>query len=378
MTSRDRVAAALNHKEPDRPPLDLGGTINSSITYIAYRNLRSFLGLPPADEVRMISGVMQVVDIDEDVRRLLSIDTVAICPWKVDLQPGQLKGNSEFTDAWGVRYKPSMYNSEVVYYEPVYSPLSNITGLDELEKFCWPDPEQPGIFDGLQEKARRLKEETDYALVGHMGDSSIFQKAMFIRGMQETLMDTAVNPELFSAILEKILEIQQRRTERFLDAVGEYLDVMSVGDDLGTQNGPLISPAAFRNLIKPVYKKYFQLIKSKTKAKLHMHSCGSIALLLDDLIEIGVDAINPVQISAKNMEPDNLKARFGDRLVFWGGIDTQYLLPKGTPLEVENETRRIIEIMNKKGGYVLNSVHNIQWDVPPENIAAMCRAVRGN
>jgi uroporphyrinogen decarboxylase len=229
----------------------------------------------------------------------------------------------------------------------------------------------------LREKAEKLRAKTDYALVGHMGDTAIFQKATFLRGMEAFLVDSVSEPRLFMRILERILEIQARKMENYLGAVGEYLDVVSIGDDLGTQNGPLISPEAFRRLIKPYLRDYFQVVRKKSKAKLHLHCCGSISLLLDDLIEIGVDVINPVQITARDMEPEGLKERFGDRLSFWGGIDTQRILPCAAPEEVANETRRIVEIMSRGGGYVVNPVHNIQWDVPPENVVAMCEAACG-
>jgi len=378
MTPRERLNRALNHQATARPPLDIGSTQNTSITKIAYENLRAYLGLRPADEYRVMSKGMQVVEIDEDVRSNLQIDTVPITPSVPESRSAPDSPEGTLTDEWGVVYRPVRKNGRIIYFELHRCPLAETATPAGLDKIDWPDPDDPGRVRGLREAAGKLRAETDYALVGHMGDTAIFQKATFLRGMEAILMDSVSEPRLFTRILERILEIQARKMENYLEAVGEYLDVVSIGDDLGTQNGPLISPEAFRRLIKPYLRDYFQVVKNKTKAKLHLHCCGSISLLLDDLIEIGVDVINPVQITARDMEPEGLKERFGDRLSFWGGIDTQRTLPCGSPEEVAKETRRIVEIMSRGGGYVVNPVHNIQWDVPPENIVAMCEATCGS
>jgi uroporphyrinogen decarboxylase len=172
-------------------------------------------------------------------------------------------------------------------------------------------------------------------------------------------------------LMEMVLEMQLVKMERYLDEVGEYIDVVCVGDDFAGQQAPLISPALFRASIKPYLKRYFELIKRKTSAPLHLHSCGAVRDLLSDLIDIGVDIINPVQVSAAGMDPAVLKKKFGKSLSFWGGIDTQRILPYGTPEDVRNEVTRISRILGKGGGYVLNPVHNVQPDVPPQNILAM-------
>jgi uroporphyrinogen decarboxylase len=188
-------------------------------------------------------------------------------------------------------------------------------------------------------------------------------------------MDVVLNPGFLSALLSKLLEINLAATGRFLDAVGPYIQVFRAGDDLATQTGPLISPEAYRTFLRPVYKEYFAFVRSKTKAKIFFHSCGNVVDLLDDLVEIGVDIINPVQVSAMG-DTAALKARFRDKVSFWGAIDTQHVLPYGSAQEVEAEVRRCIRDLGPGGGFVLAPVHNIQPDVPPENIVAMAQATR--
>jgi len=189
--------------------------------------------------------------------------------------------------------------------------------------------------------------------------------------MEQFLIDLIENKPVARALLEKVMEIQSIKMEGYLEEVGEYIDVVGIGDDFAGQRGPLISPNLFRSMVKPYLRAYFKLVKSKTSAKLHLHSCGAVSDLLDDLIEIGVDIINPVQVSARGMMPEVLKDKFGQKLCFWGGIDTRSILPKKTPAEVAAEVRRIAGILGEDGGYVLNPVHNIQPDVPPENVIAL-------
>ncbi len=253
----------------------------------------------------------------------------------------------------------------------VESPLSKASSVHDIEKHEWPNVEDPRRYEGLREKARKLREKSDYAIVGHPGSTSLFQTACGIRGFARFLMDLLKNKDFAHALLQKILEIQGLRMKLYLSEVGQYLDVVCVGDDFCHQEGPFMSLEVFREMIKPYLQKYFEIIKRCTRAKLHLHSCGAVHYILDDLIDIGVDIINPVQISAKGMDPEKLKKRFGERVVFWGGIDTQKVLPYGSPEEVRKEVRRIVRILGKGGGYVLSAVHNIQPDVPPENVVAM-------
>jgi len=375
LTSRDRVNKALNHEETDRPPLDLGSTPNTTITKIAYDNLKKYLGIPLDSEPQVMSQSMQVVEVDEPVLERLHIDTRPILANLPDKSKSRQVCEDIYIDEWGIKYRAAKRNGEVLYYDIAEHPLSDATTVQDIEKYDWPDPYDLGRTRGLKEKAKTLRQNSNYALVGHMGDTSIFETCWYLRGMEQFFNDLMINKKMAKALLKKVFEVQSIKMEKYLNEVGEYLDVASVGDDICGQLGPLISPDLYREMIKPYHRAYFELIKSKTSAKLHLHSCGTVQYLLDDFIEIGVDIINPVQMSAKGMDPEILKEKYGDRISFWGGIDTQHILPNGSPEEVTNEVRRMVKILGKDGGYVVSAVHNVQVDVPPENIVAMCDAV---
>jgi uroporphyrinogen decarboxylase len=369
-----RVKKALSHEETDRPPADLGSTCNTSITKIAYRNLRAHIGLLSEYKPKFLSEDMQVVEVEEPIRKRFQIDTIGVHANPPDVDRSIRFSEDRFMDEWGIKYMAARRNGEILYYDIEESPLSTVETLKDIENRNWPDPDDPGRTRGLREKAARLYRSTDYALVGHMGDTSIFQACTMIRGMEQFLTDLVINKEFAHALLERVLEIQSIKMKKFLEETGEFLDVLCIGDDFGGQSGLLVSPEMFRRIIKPYMKSYFEIVMSKTEAKINLHSCGAIQDILSDLIEIGVDIINPVQVSAAGMDPAMLKKRFGKDLSFWGGIDTQKILPRGTPEEVAKEARRIAGILGKNGGYVLNPVHNIQPDVPPENVVALYEA----
>jgi uroporphyrinogen decarboxylase len=365
------VKSALLHEEVDRPPQDLGSTCNTSITKIAYIHLLRHLGLHVDREATFLSKAMQVVEMDEAVLRKLHIDTRGLHSNPPDADMSAFISPDSYVDEWGVRYRAARSGNEILYFDAVESPLAAAASCGEIERYRWPDPRDPGRTRGLREKAIAMRDGTECAIVGHMGDTSIFQACTSLRGMERFLLDLAADAKMAQALMEMVLEVQLVKMERYLDEVGEYIDVVCIGDDFAGQQAPLISPALFRAMIKPYLKRYCELIKRKTSAPLHLHSCGAVRDLLSDLIDIGVDIINPVQVSAAGMDPAVLKKKFGKSLSFWGGIDTQRILPYGTPEDVRNEVTRISRILGKGGGYVLNPVHNVQPDVPPQNILAM-------
>jgi uroporphyrinogen decarboxylase len=351
--------------------LDLGSTPNTSITKIAYDSLKAHLDVSVESEPVFLSKSMQVVAVDDAVLERFQIDTRPVFANPPDRDRGCEVSEDGYVDEWGIRFRAARVDGRLLYYDSVEYPLSGAMTVTDIAKHDWPDPYDPGRTKGLKEKARNLRQNTDYALVGHMGDTSIFQNCFDLRGMEQFFLDLLMNKKMAKALLEKVFEIQSIKMEKYLDEVGPYVDVVSVGDDLAGQSGPLISLDLYREMVKPYHKAYFELIKRKTSGKLHLHSCGSIAYFLDDLIKIGVDIINPVQVSAKGMDPGMLKETYGDRICFWGGIDTQHLLPGGTPEEVAREVHRMVRVLGRDGGYVLGAVHNIQADVPPENVVAM-------
>ena len=227
----------------------------------------------------------------------------------------------------------------------------------------------------MAEDAKELYEETDYAIMADGGFKSFWELGYMLRGYEQSLLDVAMNPEFTIALMNKLLEMNLKMTDRFLDAVGPYIQIFRAGDDLTTQQQRLMSPKSFDAILKPVYKKYFDFVKSKTDAKLFFHSCGNATVVIDDLVEVGVDILNPVQVAAMG-DMAEVKRRFGDKIVFWGGIDTQRVLPFGSVEDVEAEVKRRIRELGPGGGFAVAAVHAIQPDVSPENIIAMAEATR--
>ena len=372
MTSRERAVAALSRKEPDRVPIDIGGGTSTSLVLEAYEELKKHLGV--SAETRFLSKVYRSARLDECVMRRLGSD---FCPLRSKAPVNWTAPPSEpgtFIDVWGVKWKQAEYGGNGYYWEVACSPLANAS-VQDLERYPWPDPTDPGYTAGLAEEAKALHEGTDYAIEASCGFYSFWELAYSLRGYEQLLMDLAMNKEFVSALLAIILEINLEGTRRFLDKAGQYIDVFRAADDLASQSALLMSPGTYRQLLKPAYKKYFEFVKSKTQAKIVYHSDGNIVGLLDDLAEIGVDAINPVQPSAVG-DTALLKSRFGHKLAFVGGIDTQAVLPRGSFADVTAEVQRRICDLGPGGGYVLAAVHSIQVDVPPENILAMTDAAQ--
>lgn len=372
MTSRERVLRAVNHQEPDKVPLDIGGGTSSGIVVEAYEKLKKYLGVNEATvlfnkTLRLAKPAEEILlKLGSDVRPLVAKTPLHWTP--PPSEPGT------FVDVWGIKRQQIFYGDGGFYWEQVNIPLAE-SGIEELEKYPWPDPYDPGYTQGLGEEAETLFNRTDYAVMADGGFKSFWELGYMLRGFEQLLMDLVADQEFVVALLAKLLEINLAGTGGFLDIAGPYIQVFRMGDDLATQNGPLMAPATFRQVLKPVYKKYIDFVKSKTAAKIFFHSCGNVTDFIDDLIEIGVDIINPVQVSALK-DVAALKQKFGDRIVFWGGVDTQHVLPEGSPEDVAAEVRQRINELGGNGGLVIASVHNIQADVPPQNIMAMAEAVK--
>lgn len=370
MARRDRLIDTMKRRGVGPVVLDLGSSPNTAITKIAYQSLVSHLGIKTLSEPRIFHKPFQLVDVDDEVLDALNIDTRAVGGPPPEVSIEQNLPDGKFRDTWGIIWRPAYLGDDLLYYEIEDSPLSLGT-KDELLNHLWPDPSDVQWLHGLRKKATALRKQEDRLLVGHHGDTSIFENARDVRGMVPFMMDLIRDKSYAHALLEKITEIQCKKMAAYLGEVGDYLDVVCIGDDLGGQEHPLISPALYRDMIKPYHKRYINTIKQHTNAILHMHSCGTVQYFLDDLIELGVDIINPVQVSARGMNPELLKKQFGQRISFWGGIDTQHILPHGSPEDVRQAVRSTMKVLASGGGYVLSAVHNIQNDVPPENIVAM-------
>ncbi|MBT4500517.1 MAG: uroporphyrinogen-III decarboxylase [Gemmatimonadetes bacterium] len=367
MTPRERVMATLDLQEPDRVPVDLAQAGGDGITAVAYQHLIDHLGLPPR-KLRIMSKLAQSVHVDEDVLQRFRVDFRRLDMGRPDNGQNEPVGEDGYRDEWGVvRTRPE----GSYYYDLTESPFTEDT-LAAIDRYPWPDAEDPGRYRGLRERARKLHENTDYAVVLNV-NSAFFLRCAELRGWENFYMDMAGNPEFASALMKKYLDIRLRMAERTLEEVGDHVDIVfATSDDLGMTDRPIVSPEMYRQLIKPLQKKTFDFFKARTPAKRFFHSDGALYPIIADFIEIGVEVLNPIQVSAVGMgDTAKLKREFGDRLAFWGAIDTHQVLPLGTPEDVREEVRRRIADLGPGGGYVVCSVHNIQPEVPPENVVAM-------
>ena len=371
-TSRERLLTALEHRVPDRVPIDLGGN-QTGIHKFAYQKLIGQLGLK--EELVILDIVQQLAKPSEALLQRLHVDTRYVwakgaASFKGDvvrrLRDGQMW--NDFTDEFGVTW--SMPDRSPNYFDITHSPLAGLS-LEQIKNYPFPQGDDPSRFEGLRERVLTLKRDTPYAVVSGIS-GVVYEYCWYLRGLENLFTDMMERPEILETLLDRMLKFWLDWFRLFLVEVGDVVDVIMIGDDLAGQKGPLFSPSIYRSLIKPRQKRLVQYIKSRTQAKIWYHSCGAVVEYIPDLLDNGIDILNPVQISAKGMDPEKLKAEYGDKLAFWGGaIDSQHVLPRGTPEEVRESIRRNIEAFKPGGGYVFNSVHNIQADVPPENILAM-------
>lgn len=375
MNSRERLLSALDHKEPDRVPIDIGGTGVSSICYDAYDQLRDYLGLEPKpyNPDDLGAGTWAgVVKPHEDVYQRLHTDVEMVGmgdpdSWDLDINYGE--EYDTYVDEWGTRvYRPK----DGHYFDYIDFPIKEGT-VEEFKKWDnWPDPRDPGRWRGFRERCLNARERgrviTSFSVFG----GGIFEQPARIMPMEEFLIGIGSDPEFSDIVLGKMFEIYYEATIKMLEEVGDILDVWVYWDDLSGQNGPLVSPSWYEKHLMDLHRKLFDKVKSLSDAKIFFHTCGAVKTWIPYLIDVGVDILNPVQISANNMDPFELKREFGDDIVFWGGAcDPQDTLAFGTPEEVSDEVRRNIDALAPGGGFVLANVHNIQNLVPPENIAAM-------
>ncbi|MFA6107177.1 MAG: uroporphyrinogen decarboxylase family protein [Candidatus Latescibacterota bacterium] len=376
MNSRERVLTALRHQEPDRIPFDLSATPVTGIHHVAYRGLRQALGLP-VGEPRIWHLMQQLACVEDDVHAALATDARGLRPGASATWSLRFRDDGPYryyTDEWGITRR--MRREDGLYFDLCGSPLSEVRTVAEIERYPFPAPADPARFTGLRAAAEQARAEGKAFVLGGIC-AGMLEMGQWLRGYEGFFCDLAADRALAEALCERILELKLAYWERALELLGDLVDVVQEGDDYGGQRGLQVSPEVWRAVFKPRLGRLLAAIKRRAPgASIFFHSCGSIAEILPDLVEVGVEALNPVQVAATGMDSRELKARYGSALTFWGGgIDTQRVLPGGTPAQVRDEVRRRIDDLAPGGGFVFAAVHNVQADVPPANLLAMRAAL---
>lgn len=376
MTSRDRVLAVLNHEVPDRVPIILGVSNATGIKMDTYQKIKELEGINAPDEYIYDWPELGTAKIDEKTMGRLHSDVRAVLdrfPREVHERNKNRELHSPCIDDWGM----GQIEIEPGIWFPGYHPLPDATTIADLNAYQgWPDMSDPYRVAHVPEQAQALADENEYAIMATPWLMFPFERAFGLQGMDKFLMNMAMYPDFARALLKKNTELCKQHLANFLDAIGENIDIIKIGDDLGSQERLMISPKMYRQMLKPLHADLIQTIREHTKAKVFFHTDGDVFDLIEDFIEIGVDILNPIQTSAGKMSDlAGLKKRYGDKLVFCGAIDTQHILPHGTSEEVKKEVRRVIDTLGEGGGYMVASVHTIMNEVPAENVLAMVDAV---
>ena len=377
MNSRERILLSLNHKEPDRVPFDLGGTVVTGIHHKAYVAWRQALGLP-AREPKIIDMIQQLAQVDDDMLDRLGVDMRNISPRSsasFQIAIGDMGAYTYFYDEFGTGWRSPKDGGW--YYDMFDYPLKGEMTVEQVERYPLPDPLDPARFVGLREAAIHVRDVEGRAIVFGNISAGIFEVLTWMRGYADAYADWGSSSPAALKLMDRVLQLQLTYWEKALSLVGDVIDVAQIADDIAGQNGPLISPRSYRKLLKPLHKELCDFIHARTNAKIFMHSCGAIRTFIPDFIEVGVDIINPVQVSAAGMDSAELKRDFGKDIVFWGGgVDTQRVLGTGTPQAVREEVKRRLDDFMPGGGFIFNTVHNIQGNVPAENMVAMWETVQ--
>lgn len=367
MDPRERVSRILNHKKADKVPIDFGGTIVTSIEYNAYLKLKNYLKEKnilscPERQVETFDYTMGTVFPYEKIMELFKSDFRRV--GLRNIKP--IISDNVYTDGFGIKYKKAIPHE---YFDVIHSPLANMS-VEDLYDYTWPNPNREILYEGIKEKARDLFENTKYCIIADFGVPGFYETSQKLRGYEQFAVDLMINKKFVRSLFDILLKLQKEWFNNYLNAVAKYIQVVCYADDLGMEDTLQLSPKTYRELIKPYHREIFKFIKSKTGAKLMLHSCGDIYPLIGDFIEIDVDILNPVQVSANQMDPQRLKSEFGDEIIFWGGIDTR-TLGRNDISSVIRTVKNMINVMGNNGGYVFAGSHNLQEDIPPENILAM-------
>ncbi len=378
MTSRERVLSALHHSEPDRVPFDLGTTFVTGIHRIAYDTLLEAMGMDDLERHPLLDPFQQLAMPHEEVLRELGVDTRSTYLRMPGRTLTDVEEDEQYfydTCEWGIRRR--MPKDGGLYYDMCEHPLRGAETVADVDAYSWPDPLAELDLDAIEDACLQIKRSGDYPIIVGGFGSGMLELVLWLQGYNQGYMNLLTNRPVTEAILDHIVELKITYAEAVLERVGPYVDIFYNGDDLGMQDGPIVRREWFQELLAPRYVQYHEAVKKAAPhAKMFFHTCGSVYDLLPDLIETGIDILNPVQVSAAKMgDTARLGREFGDDVTFWGAIDTQHVMPSGSPQDVKDEVRRRIDDLAPGGGYVLNTSHNIQADVPTENILAMVEAL---
>lgn len=371
MTPRECFHAAMNHEQPDRLLIDMGKHIGS-IHRHAYVRLKNYLGdASMVNENNILDRMAQTVVPDESLLQRLDIDFRWIVPhWVQVTERDDVPG---YIDMWGVPYKAREDWDHCVMDG---APMRQAT-LENIDDFQWPDPRDPDQFKGLRETAKHLFENTDYVIGADAIKAGVLMNSLQMRGYDQFFMDLVIDKPFAAALMDKILWTLKEMWSRYLEAVGPYVQLVYLTDDLGSQTSLLISPKLFREMIMPRMKELHDHIKGLADVKLMFHTDGAVLPLIDDFLEMNVDILNPVQTSVTGLEDTfALKESFGDRLCFHGAIDVQQLLPNASTEQLEHEIALRIYDLGRNGGYILAPCHNIGHDIPPQNVITLFEKAR--
>jgi uroporphyrinogen decarboxylase len=376
MTSRERVLTTINHAQPDRVPLVIGVSNATGIKMKPYQGIKRIAGIQAPDRYLYDWPELGTAEIDEqtmcrlhsDVRGVLDLE-----PEKVRQRNRSREPHSDCIDSWG---SGQTETSPGDWYPGIH-PIAAAKTAEDLEVYTgWPDMDDPSRITHVREQARVLAADNRYAILATPWLLFPFERAHAMQGMETFLLNMAMDRDFARALLEKIAHYCKQLMGRFLEQLGDNVDIIKIGDDLGTQASLMISPKMYREILKPVHADFISFIKQRTRAKVFFHSDGDVEPLIGDFIEIGVDILNPIQTSAGRMSDlQALKKHYGDNIVFCGGIDSHRILPHGSVAEVREEVKRVIQALGPGGGCMLGAVHTVMNDVPPENVLAMVDAV---
>lgn len=383
MTGRERILKTLNYEEPDRVPLDLAGSIWTGISNKAYQSLLKVWGMA-AEEPDWSDVIQQIVIPSERVLDKLEVDTRGVFPlcshnWKVFDQLEDAGDNWSYHDEWGFTHHFPKEDGN--WFSIVKHPMDQVDFNlpEQVEAFSWPDAGDKARFAGLRAKALNYRTQGKIVMTKGLC-AGLFEMHQRVRGMENAMLDPMLYPQNSDLLVGKLADLKIEFWDALLDELGDVIDILGEGDDYGTQESQLISPDQFRDYYKPHFIRILNHIRKKSpKVKIMFHSCGNVRPIIPDLIEMGVDILNPVHINASGMEPVQLKKDFGESLVFWGGgIDTQQVLPQGGEQEIRDHVKANLDALAPGGGYVFSTVHNIQSDVPAASILTMYDAFQKN